>query len=304
MPKKILMANTIALRSLMLAWTLVATLVLNVGSLAADQAKYFYDELGRLVGVLDGQGQVAVYNYDEVGNLLKIQRFTTNGAGVGIFVVAPGSARVNTSVNIQGFGFTSPPSSNQVSFNGTPATVMSANSTSIVTTVPTGATTGPITVTNANGTATSSVAFTVLVPPIIVGVTPNKIPQGSTVQLVVAGFNLGSAPIVRFTPNNLTAVVLQGNNPQEIKMNVAAPLSSPLQPYAFSVETPGGTANSGVVTVTVTAVQASTAVTKGSVLRYGPSTGSSSSVGKGSVFLDGPHIGSSFAVAKGSVLLP
>ncbi len=43
----------------------------------ADQAQYFYDELGRLVAVVDGQGNAAVYNYDEVGNLLSIQRFTT-----------------------------------------------------------------------------------------------------------------------------------------------------------------------------------------------------------------------------------
>lgn len=278
--------------------------MMGQGTSLADQAQYFYDELGRLIGVVNGQNNAAVYNYDEVGNLLKIQRFTANGTGLGIFVVAPGSARVNTSVNIQGFGFTSPPSSNQVSFNGIPATVISANSSSIVTTVPTGATTGPITVTNANGTATSSVAFTVLVPPIIVGVTPNKIPQGNTVQLVVAGFNLGNAPVVTFTPNNLTAIVLAGNNPQEIRMNVTAPLSAPLQAYTFSVQTLGGTVNSGAVTVTVTTSQSSSTVAKGSVFRPGPSTGPSSSVGRGSVFLDGPHTGSSFAVAKGSVVLP
>ena len=32
----------------------------------ADQAQYFYDELGRLVGVVDGSGNAAVYVYDEV----------------------------------------------------------------------------------------------------------------------------------------------------------------------------------------------------------------------------------------------
>jgi YD repeat-containing protein len=57
---------------------------------SADQAQYFYppsqtesasagcaqstgrlhDELGRLVGVVDGSGNAAVYVYDEVGNLL------------------------------------------------------------------------------------------------------------------------------------------------------------------------------------------------------------------------------------------
>ncbi|MBI4002357.1 MAG: IPT/TIG domain-containing protein [Nitrospira defluvii] len=273
-------------------------------ALPADTAQYFYDELGRLAGVIDGQGQVAVYNYDEVGNLLGIQRFTTSGTGIGMFAVAPGSARVNTAVTIQGFGFTSPPSSNQVSFNGVPATVLSATGTSLVTRVPAGASTGPVTVTNANGTATSPSAFTVLVPPIIVSVTPNRVPQGSTVQLVVGGFNLGNTPVVTFTPSNLTATVVQGNNPQEITMNVTVPASAPLQPYTFSVATLGGTATSGAVTVTVTPAQSSSAVAKGSVFRHGPSTGSSSSVVVGSVLLDGPHTGPSFGVAKGSVLLP
>ena len=52
----------------------------------ADQAQYFYDELGRLVGVVDGSGNAAVYVYDEVGNLLRINRFTTGASGIGIFL--------------------------------------------------------------------------------------------------------------------------------------------------------------------------------------------------------------------------
>lgn len=273
-------------------------------ALPADTAQYFYDELGRLAGVIDGQGQVAVYTYDEVGNLLSIQRFTTSGVGVGMFAVAPGSARVNTAVTIHGFGFTAPPSSNQVSFNGVAGTVLSATGTSMVVNVPVGASTGPVTVTNTNGTAISSLAFTVLIPPVIVNVMPDRVPQGSTVQLVVGGFNLGNTPAITFAPSNLTATVVQGNNPQEIIMNVTVPASAPLQAYTFSVDTLGGTATSGAVTVTVTPAQSSSAVAKGSVFRHGPSTGSSSSVTMGSVLLDGPHTGPSFGVAKGSVLLP
>jgi YD repeat-containing protein len=36
---------------------------------AADQAQYIYDDLGRLSQVIDGQGNVAIYTYDAVGNL-------------------------------------------------------------------------------------------------------------------------------------------------------------------------------------------------------------------------------------------
>ena len=36
----------------------------------ADQAQYIYDELGRMIGVSDGQGNIASYEYDQAGNLL------------------------------------------------------------------------------------------------------------------------------------------------------------------------------------------------------------------------------------------
>jgi DNA polymerase V len=47
---------------------LIASLLILPTVLPADQAQYFYDELGRLVGVVDGLGNVAVYTYDAVGN--------------------------------------------------------------------------------------------------------------------------------------------------------------------------------------------------------------------------------------------
>jgi YD repeat-containing protein len=36
--------------------------------------RYIYDELGRLVGVIDGAGASAAYHYDAVGNLTSITR--------------------------------------------------------------------------------------------------------------------------------------------------------------------------------------------------------------------------------------
>src|SRR2546426_4212539 len=143
--------------SFVVAFFLFAALLVWPAPMQADQAQYFYDELGRLVGVVDGQGNVAVYTYDAVGNLISIQRFPAGGGGgtIGIFFVTPSSGLVGAQVTIEGFGFSSTPSANQVKFNGTTATVQSATANTITTTVPTGATTGPITVTNTNGTATS-----------------------------------------------------------------------------------------------------------------------------------------------------
>src|SRR5437660_7257076 len=109
--------------AVVVAFVMVAALLALPAEISADTAKYFYDELGRLVAVIDGQGNVAVYTYDEVGNLISIQRFTSSGGGstgnIGIFVVTPGSGLVGTTVTIQGFGFSPTPSANQVKFNGT-----------------------------------------------------------------------------------------------------------------------------------------------------------------------------------------
>ena len=55
---------------------LVASLVYCPIAATSDQAQYFYDELGRLVGVVDNADNAAVYVYDDVGNLLRIDRFS------------------------------------------------------------------------------------------------------------------------------------------------------------------------------------------------------------------------------------
>lgn len=251
-PKNILMTSKTTLRSIACLVMLAGSLVVNVGSLPADTAQYYYDELGRLIGVVDGQNNAAVYQYDEVGNLLKIDRFTTAGGNAGIFLIAPGSSLVNKPAEIRGFGFTSPPSSNAVAFNGTAATVLSATSSSILVTVPTGATTGPVTVTNSNGTATSPQVFTVLVPPIITGVDPVKVPQGVTVRIFVQGFNLNTASSVTFTQTGLTATIQSGATDDVLPINVAVTGSVPPGSYPFSVATPSGTAQSGAIQVAVT----------------------------------------------------
>src|SRR5438132_545519 len=242
-----------------IAWVatcfVIAALVAWPAAISADTSKYFYDELGRLAAVIDGQGNVAVYTYDAVGNLVSIQRFTSSGGGgtIGIFVVTPGSALVGATVQIQGFGFSPTASNNQVNFDGTPATVSSATANSITTTVPAGATTGPITVTNTNGTATSPQPFTVLVPPIISGIHPNRVPKEVTTKVIIGGFNLADATTVNFSNAGLVATILSGATSQSLPINLFVGASVPDGPYTFTVTTPAGTAQSGTVTVTVTA---------------------------------------------------
>ena len=73
----------------------------------------------------------------------------------------PASGPIGTAVAISGSGFDSNLSGNQVKFNGEPAVVASGSTTLLNAIVPLRATTGPITVTNFRGTATSATAFTV-----------------------------------------------------------------------------------------------------------------------------------------------
>jgi len=241
--------------SFVVAFFLFAALLVWPAPMQADQAQYFYDELGRLTAVVDGQGNVAVYTYDAVGNLLSVQRFPAGGSGgaIGVFFFSPSSTLVGTMVQIEGFGFSPTTANNQVKFNGTPATVTSATANSITTTVPTGATTGPITVTNTNGTATSPQPFTVLVPPIISGIDPNRVPKEVTTKVIIGGFNLADATTVNFSNAGLVATILSGATSQSLPINLFVGASVPDGPYTFTVTTPAGTAQSGTVTVTVTA---------------------------------------------------
>jgi len=120
---------------------------------------YVYDDLGRLAAVIDVNGNAAEYSYDAVGNILSISRFTSTQ--VSIIDFTPENGPVGTAVTINGTGFSATASQNTVKFNGFTAVVSSATNTQLEVTVPGTATTGPISVTSPNGSATSTGSFTV-----------------------------------------------------------------------------------------------------------------------------------------------
>src|SRR5713101_6735012 len=161
--------------------------------------QYVYDPLGRLTTVIDPSGNVAIYNYDAVGNLLSITRSTSSPSALAIFGFSPAQGSVGQTVAIQGQNFSTTPSANTVQFNGTTATVTAATANSLTTTVPTGATTGPISVT----VGTSSSNFTVLSVPVITSVTPTQVLNTPAVPFQVNGSNLTGATfsfVPAFTP--------------------------------------------------------------------------------------------------------
>ena len=108
---------------------------------------------------------------------------------------SPISGPVGTSVTVLGSSFTGVTG---VAFNGTSATYTVISANQINTTVPAAATTGPISVTNASGTAISSSNFTVTPPPASITVTPTSGPPTSTITVSGAGFGATEAVDVYF----------------------------------------------------------------------------------------------------------
>jgi YD repeat-containing protein len=138
--------------------TLAVLLFFGPASPAAD-ISYVYDNAGRLIAVIDPASDTAIYAYDSVGNLTGITRHASSTLAVLQFT--PSSSLVGTTVTIYGTGFSATPASNTVKFNGTTATVLTASTTVLTANVPSGATTGPISVTVGANTATSTASFTV-----------------------------------------------------------------------------------------------------------------------------------------------
>jgi len=113
---------------------------------------------------------------------------TTNDAQPVITSLSQVSGSVGTSITITGSHFGPTAATGSVSFNGATAATTSWTTTSIVTIVPVGATSGPVVVT-VGGQASNAVTFTVTVPvPTLTSLSPTTRAPGTTVT--IAGTNL------------------------------------------------------------------------------------------------------------------
>ncbi|WP_447980242.1 IPT/TIG domain-containing protein [Candidatus Nitrospira bockiana] len=182
---------------------------------------YIYDALGRLVGVVDPASETATYQYDAVGNLLSITRHASST--VSVITFSPSSGPTGTTVTISGAGFSTTPSQNSVQFNGLAANVTSATATELVTQVPSGATTGTITVTTPTGSASSGSAFTVVSgqSPVIATFFPTVGPLGTVVTVTGSNFET-TATRNRVIFGGLLAVV---NSSSSSNIETVAPAS-------------------------------------------------------------------------------
>src|SRR5438094_2697693 len=110
----------------------------------------------------------------------------------------PTSGAVGISVTINGTNFTG---ASAVKFNATTASFSVTSDTAIQALVPTGATTGKLSVTTAGGTATSAGTFTVA--PTITSFTPTSGPVGTSVT--ISGLNFTGTTAVKFNGLNASS---------------------------------------------------------------------------------------------------
>jgi len=135
--------------SLLVASVILAQFFPAFVQTADADVTYIYDTAGRLSYVIDPSGNVVNYTYDNDGNILQVTN--THPSGITVDSISPNNGSIGTSVTIFGTGFSTTPSQNSVSFHGTAATVTASSTTTISTTVPTGATTGTVSVNSVNG---------------------------------------------------------------------------------------------------------------------------------------------------------
>lgn len=198
---------------------------ISVGTAHAADISYIYDKLGRLSAVVDPTSDTAKYNYDAVGNLLSITR--QNSALVSILEFTPDNGPVGTTVTLYGTGFSATAASNVVKFNGTTATVTSAAVNKLVVSVPTGATTGKITITVGTTTATSADDFVVTANnsvPTIIGFTPICAAPGTSVT--ITGTNFDTTPNATKVEIGSSVVPATVNSPTSITLIIPTGISS------------------------------------------------------------------------------
>jgi YD repeat-containing protein len=206
---------------------------------AQSTVQYLYDDGGRLIGVIDGNGEAAKYTYDLVGNLLSIDRYSSTITSVLTFSPATGPA--GTTVTVHGTGFSTTANQNAVTFNGTPSTVSAATTTQLTVTVPSGATTGYIAVTAPNGSASSTVVFIVgsaSAGPSITSFAPTLTIPGTA--FTVTGTNFETIP----TSNVLRVNTAPGQIGSATATSIGATVPPNVATGRVSVATPKGTATS------------------------------------------------------------
>jgi hypothetical protein len=156
--------------------------------------------------------------------------------------ISPEQGEVGAAVTITG---TNLAETFEVKFNGLTAGITSKSATSVVTTVPTGATTGKVSLQTSNGSATSASDFTIVIPPAaIASFAPATGAVGTSVT--ITGTNLADVTAVDFngkaatiTSKNATSIVTSvPEGATTGKISVTAPTGKVTSGSDFTVTVP------------------------------------------------------------------
>jgi IPT/TIG domain-containing protein/type IX secretion system substrate protein len=145
---------------------------------------------------------------------------------------APAQGPVGTVVTVDGVGFAG---ASAVRFNGTAAAFTIESGTRLRATVPAGATSGPIAVTNPTDTAASTASFTVILLPTISSFVPDHGLPGT--EVTVNGSSFATASAVSF---NGTAASFTVDS--EVRLRATVPIGATAGP--IRVTNPAGTGTS------------------------------------------------------------
>ena len=205
------------------------------------QTTYVRDANGRVVAVTQSNGTSVQYSYDTLGHVGPVSAPLSAGQ-LAIFAFMPTHGVAGAEVSLEGQGFSNSVANNNVSFNGTVATVLSASATQLVVSVPNGATTGPISVTVSGQTATTATSFVIDdtgAPPSITQVNPLVVAVGGAVT--VTGAHLD--PIASGTTVQMGGVdMLMGLSQTDSQVQYTVP-SNAVSGHV-TVNTPYGSATS------------------------------------------------------------
>jgi len=189
--------------------------------------------------VINGHNYYLQQEWSNVGSTCLLQYGSSGGSAPTVTSFTPTSGPVGTSVTVNGSNFTGVTA---VKFNTTAATSYTVNSsTKITASVPSGATNGPISVSNGSGTGTSSSSFTVTGgggggAPTITSFSPAYGFTGS--KVIINGTNFTGATSVKLGTASASFTITSAT-----RISATVPTLS-RGTYKWSVTTPGGTATS------------------------------------------------------------
>jgi len=162
-----------------------------------------------------------------------------------IFGFSPGSGKVGATVTVSGANFTGDNAITDVTLDGSEVNFFVTSTSSLTFKVPTGATSGPISVTNAQGTDTSTSDFIVDAAkgaPTISKFSPTAAPADGTTSISISGTNLTGATAVDFNGTAATSFTV-GTDGKSISAVMPDSLSG-VTSGPIEVETPNGLATS------------------------------------------------------------